>query len=610
MKKLFTLIACLLVTMASTAQHQRLEISPELQVIAEPDRGEAENSNLSPLPYHGPVKQNSLFEDIIGNTRYDSQTNFSMQNRFYLYPDGTMGGVWTHGMDDPGYADRGTGYNFYDGTTWGPIPTQRLESVKCGWPTYSPLGPQGEMVISHHYPGFPCLMLTRSQKGTGTWTETEIPVPPDAVAVHWPDIVTSGPDHQHIHMLVKTLGPGSGGALYEGLRGAILYYRSLDGGVSWDIAGELLPQMTSLDYYGFAGDTYSWATPRGDTIAFVVGAKWTDTFVMVSYNNGITWEKIPILNNGNKMVPLYTPTEKFACCDGSVAMEMDKNGIFHVVFGRMFAEGREDGRYYSSETDGLIYWNSTMPMLHDSLYLDTLDANGQLLGYVVEGTGGDTIIDWPRYGVGMSSHPQITIEDDNIYVIWSALTVGNPHGNLNYRHIWSRCSQDLGQTWGDMVDLNGSILYMSREFVFPVMAKNTSADHIHFIYQTADIPGSANKDPNRVPVHDSFIEYRKEPKDTSIGFTDLGSPVSDFRIKNYPNPFSSTTTIEYDLDHPADVEITIVDQFGRKVEQMKHNGIYGINQFTWDAGSLPTGVYVCRISAGKMVGTKKMVIVR
>ena len=37
-------------------------------------------------------------ETMIGNTRYDLQTNTSCQNRFHVFDDGTMGATWTFGF--------------------------------------------------------------------------------------------------------------------------------------------------------------------------------------------------------------------------------------------------------------------------------------------------------------------------------------------------------------------------------------------------------------------------------------------------------------------------------------------------------------------------------
>ena len=135
---------------------------------------------------------------------------------------------------------------------------------------------------------------------------------------------------------------------------------------------------------------------------------------------------------------------------------------------------------------------------------------------------------------------------------------------MNYRHIWSRASQNLGESWADMTDLNGSILYISREFVFPSMAKNTTTNDIHFIYQSADIPGSAVKD-DAVPIHDNTIEYRKEPKQTIIGIDFEPVTRQDIVSQNYPNPFHSSSNIDVTLTHQASLTLYVTDLLGHKV---------------------------------------------
>jgi len=112
---------------------------------------------------------------------------------------------------------------------------------------------------------------------------------------------------------------------------------------------------------------------------------------------------------------------------------------------------------------------------------------------------------------------------------------------------------------------------------------------------------------NGGPVQLHIVRKGRYP---GVGITNLRSPISDFRIKNYPNPFSSSTTIEFDIEKSVQVEITICNQFGQEVDHINHKAQTGKNQVTWDAGSLPAGVYVCRVSAGKMTGTKRIVIVR
>ena len=99
-------------------------------------------------------------------------------------------------------------------------------------------------------------------------------------------------------------------------------------------------------------------------------------------------------------------------------------------------------------------------------------------------------------------------------------------------------------------------------------------------------------------------------KSSQVGFEDLRISNFEFRISNFPNPFSSSTTIEFYLEKRNRVEIEIMNQIGQGVDYRIVHGTQGLNKFTWSAGSLPAGVYVCRIKAGDQIAARKMVIVR
>ena len=53
-------------------------------------------------------------------------------------------------------------------------------------------------------------------------------------------MITNGADHNTIHILALTYG-----SPYQGMVNALLYYRSQDGGQTWDINGELLDDINS-----------------------------------------------------------------------------------------------------------------------------------------------------------------------------------------------------------------------------------------------------------------------------------------------------------------------------------------------------------------------------
>ena len=84
-----------------------------------------------------------------------------------------------------------------------------------------------------------------------------------------------------------------------------------------------------------------------------------------------------------------------------------------------------------------------------------------------------------------------------------------------------------------------------------------------------------------------------------------------FEISNYPNPFNPSTTIEFDLPERSNVRIVIYDVLGREVKVLVNDdldaGRYRIN---FSGSGLSSGVYFCRMEAGKFVKVRKMILIK
>jgi hypothetical protein len=545
-------------------------------------------NQMMPAQSANPITNSkAVLEDVIGTTYYDMQTNGAIDTRITVYPDGTMGGVWTRGTANS--SERGTGYNYNNGTSWEPAPTVRIENDRTGWPSYAPLGPTGEIVIAHLNDGLK--VSKRTVKGQGTWDQSVIMGPAGATDISWPRIMTNGPSNNYIHMITSTY------VAYQGLDLAYLYYRSLDGGLTWDKNGVILPQMTSADYDGFNGDEIAWGTPHGDTIYFMISGPWVDTFIMTSSDNGDNWTKIPILSNANKKLPSgTTEVAPFTMSDGSCAVEMDKSGVLHAAFGIGGGYMTGSTKYIYVNMNGLVYWNSTMPMVKDSLDLATLEADGQLVGWVSDGPGpGDTIVAAPSYRVGLTSFPQISVDDwNNIYFLWSAVAPGNPDPTpLNYRHLNGRAKFHDKSQMTDIVDFNPGFMYIFSEYVYPSMAKNIMNDKLAVIYQTSGWPGSNLVDP-LIPSHECNMEYREIPGSAfwPTGIEKNPATKIDPVSLNFPNPVQSVTRFNVTLDKPANVIIEVSNVMGQKIMSMDKGLVNaGVQQYTIDATQLAAGVY-------------------
>jgi beta-glucosidase len=81
--------------------------------------------------------------------------------------------------------------------------------------------------------------------------------------------------------------------------------------------------------------------------------------------------------------------------------------------------------------------------------------------------------------------------------------------------------------------------------------------------------------------------------------------------QNYPNPFNPTTGIRYQVSGVSEVKLVVYDLLGREiatlVDQARDPGSYSV---TWNAGGLASGVYLCRMTAGTFVSTRKMIFMR
>jgi predicted outer membrane repeat protein len=81
--------------------------------------------------------------------------------------------------------------------------------------------------------------------------------------------------------------------------------------------------------------------------------------------------------------------------------------------------------------------------------------------------------------------------------------------------------------------------------------------------------------------------------------------------QNYPNPFNSTTQIRFDIPQAARVELKIYNILGQEVATLASDFFpAGTHRVSWDATSLPSGIYIYQFRAGDFVDAKKMVLIR
>ncbi|HXG38748.1 MAG TPA: family 10 glycosylhydrolase [Bacteroidota bacterium] len=81
--------------------------------------------------------------------------------------------------------------------------------------------------------------------------------------------------------------------------------------------------------------------------------------------------------------------------------------------------------------------------------------------------------------------------------------------------------------------------------------------------------------------------------------------------QNYPNPFNSSTVIQFTMPYETQAVLKVYDLLGREVAVLVDRVLgAGVHQASFDAQSLPSGLYIYRLVAGGQVVAKKMQLVK
>jgi hypothetical protein len=86
------------------------------------------------------------------------------------------------------------------------------------------------------------------------------------------------------------------------------------------------------------------------------------------------------------------------------------------------------------------------------------------------------------------------------------------------------------------------------------------------------------------------------------GFTLLG---------NYPNPFNPSTAVRYEMQGTGHVSISVFDVMGRQVAILVDRQMpAGSHEAIFDAGHLPSGLYISRMNVGGRTSSRPMMLVK
>jgi hypothetical protein len=133
-------------------------------------------------------------------------------------------------------------------------------------------------------------------------------------------------------------------------------------------------------------------------------------------------------------------------------------------------------------------------------------------------------------------------------------------------------------------------------------------DQVDLSYSTDAVSFSAGDDNYPLGNLNYFPDMKaKWEAGAVIGVEEKQIAVGNVSLRNYPNPFSNSTTIAYDLKTSATVSLELYNAAGSKIRRLVNEYQQaGTQQVTVDASDLPGGLYFIKLDTGTSVYVGKM----
>jgi photosystem II stability/assembly factor-like uncharacterized protein len=402
-----------------------------------------------------------------------------------------------------------------------------------------------------------------------------------------------------------TLHPQKKGLIVTSFQGVDF----IDSQIGWIVSGDGVIAKTTNGGTDWLVQDNQYRTGFQDVFAldenYIWAVGWTGR-IYSSANGGETWH-------------VHTYSMGTDSRHTGVAFVDSTNGW--IVGGNFYIGG-----WILRTTDGGATWNEItpypMPRLFDVTFLNA-DT-----GFVV--SGGGTTSDIGAIYKTTDGGDTWTQKFQHMNGLESICFINESMGWAGGYHLIVKTT-DSGESWeviNEKISLN-SLFFVDEEYGWTCTVMG-------YVYHTTDsgITWERQYTGTRETLYDVYftdrytgwlVGHNASILKTTSGGTLVTDPVHDtqenecdFQIRsNYPNPFNQVTRIPFRLTNRKQVRVTVFDLLGKEVITLIDGVLEpGSYEVVWDGknrkgGDLPSGIYVCTISAGGIhQKTLKMVLVK
>ncbi|UCC80253.1 MAG: T9SS type A sorting domain-containing protein [Candidatus Zixiibacteriota bacterium] len=358
-----------------------------------------------------------------------------------------------------------------------------------------------------------------------------------------------------------------------------------------------------------------------------------------STDNGVTWSDYALVDTADLMgyiivaSPVSDKTAILYC-------KQDSTGEFYDVFYNESMDGiawdfrfpvnitgftADDSLSTWSDIDAVYDYNDDIHIIYLAAIVQggDISLNSTQLRHWYQSTGHNVITTGSDSGCAQVADclcvakPNLGVDIDNIlFAVWSEMDYNDVSaGGYSNGELYAAYSFDYGIWWSPKVNITnsstpGCVPLECDCDVWVSLAEKVDGK-LHVLYIDDKDAGAYGQGIRTI----NPVMYLEVDTDilipVSVNEENAIYPFGFELLRAYPNPFNARATIEFDLAEPGDVDLTIYDITGARVEELVDaHMVAGRHSVEWDATGYGSGTYFARITTGTRSKTLKMVLIK
>jgi len=212
---------------------------------------------------------------------------------------------------------------------------------------------------------------------------------------------------------------------------------------------------------------------------------------------------------------------------------------------------------------------------------------------------------------------------DNVMVTFSNYNVYSIYFSSNGGTTWVKAGGNLEGTnapscrWASIIPVNGGYVYLVATSVGLFATTQLNGNATVWVQQGTTTIGNAVVDFIDYRATDGLVvvathangiysSYIRSVADVN-GIKEVTAANPDLDFINYPNPFTTQTTLQFNLKDNSNVSLKVYDEMGRLIRTIADEAMdAGEKKYLFNGSNLPPGIYYCTLKAGAYSETKRL----